>query len=746
MKVLQGIVLVVLAALLSVSAFVAAAALKWSSELPSLDGLYALEFSATNEVFARDGTTQIGVLVPTVGEDQASTDRTPVSLDEVSAAALQAIVAYEDDQFFEHYGFDLPAIARAFYEEFLSDSGRGGSTITTQVIKNTVLADIADERSIERKAKEVLLAIELERRLTKPEILQTYVNVVFWGGNVYGIRAAAQTYFGKDPSELNLSEGLYLARLIPFPNSLHDDFEGTRASMRTVLDKMVRQGTISSATAERTWRYPLEPRGWSVEYAADGSLESATRTGEGIVVRSSVSSELSKDVMAAVRTWLIDRFGVARVFGSGGLRVTTTIDVQAQRAADAAVRTAAEQDTLPAGAQVAVTGIDPATGEVLAMAGGRPSDAAGETFNRVLQAQRQPGSSFKPIVYATAIERGGFTQAQLLIDEETTFDPPGSRDDYTPENHDEEYIGVRTIREHLNLSRNIPAVKALEAATPEAVAQYATELGYDVSPFYALALGGFETTPLQHASAIAAFANAGERIEPHFVSRVEDAAGNVLYEAVPRRTQVWDRRTAYIVLDMMHGNVIDRNPTAFSWRGQLEGRWTAGKTGTTNDDRDIWFVGVTPGLVGAVWIGNDGGGGLPEATPTGDRVSSSRQPIYVWKDFAEAALRGTPADADGFPVPEGIEFLEFDRSTGALAPEGTRGAFREGTELPNEARLGAITVQIPVDTRTGMRADSTTPAQFLEVIEVPPAQIEDYLPPSEPGDAAASPSATGAVR
>src|SRR5690606_37008889 len=331
---------------------------------------------------------------------------------------LQAIVAYEDDQFYSHYGLDLPAFLRATYEEFFGDAQRGGSTITTQVIKNTLLQDIRSERSLERKFKEIMLAIELERRLTKSEVLQRYINVVFWGGNVYGIRAAAQAYFGKDPIELNLAEGLYLARIIPAPNARHDDFVGTRASMREVLDKMVRQGTISPDMARRTWLYPLQPLGWEVAYDADGNVVSAARTGADVLVQSSVSSDLSNDVVIAVRNWLTDRYGDSVVFGSGGLRVYTTIDVQAQLAANQASLRA----EVPEGAQIAIVGIEPSTGAVLAMVGQKLREGAvpGE-LNRVTQAHRQPGSSFKPIVFATAIEQGGFTQATILVDEPTTF-------------------------------------------------------------------------------------------------------------------------------------------------------------------------------------------------------------------------------------------------------------------------------------------------------------------------------------
>ena len=730
LKIVQGVLLVVLAVLLSGSSLLAASALKWAHELPSLDPLYALEYTETSQVYARDGTTQIGTIVPVTGEDRESTNRILVGLDEVSAAALQAIVAYEDDQYFNHYGFDIPAIARAFFEEFFGTESRGGSTITTQVIKNTVLQDIRNDRSLERKAKELLLAVELERRLTKAEILQRYVNVIFWGGNVYGIRAAAQTYFEKDPIELNLAEGLYLARLIPAPNERHDDFRETRASMRIVLDRMVRQGTVSREAADRAWRYDLQPRGWNVTYDGAGGVVTAEQTGEDILVRSSVSSELSRDVIISVRNWLTDRFGESVVFGTGGLKVYTTIDIQAQRAANEASLDA----EVPDGAQLGIVGLDPATGEVLAMVGEklRTGVPRGE-FNRVTQARRQPGSSFKPIVYATAIEQGGFSQAQVLIDEPTVFSRRG-QDDYAPNNHDNQFIGMGTVRLHLDLSRNIPAVKALEAATPQAVASRARELGYEVEPYYALALGSFEATPLQHASAMSAFANGGVQVEAHFITRVEDSEGNVLYEANPRRTQVWSPQTAYIMLDLMHGNVIDRNPTAYSYRAALDGRWVAGKTGTTNDEKDIWFVGTTPGMVAAVWIGYDDGRSLPRTMTlsdgTTDTVTSSRQPIYVWTDFVESALRGTPSSTQGFPVPEGIVFQEIDLRTGAPSPGGTRAAFRASTDLRQQGLRQEVTIQIPVDTQTGLRATVSTPPERIEIVQVAPDEIDRYLQPA----------------
>lgn len=726
-KVFQGVLLLLFTGVLSVGAWFASAALHWAQNLPSLESLDASGFSATSQVFAQDGTL-IGEIVPVVGEDRESTNRIPVSLDQISPAALQAIIAYEDASFYRHYGFQPLGVIRAFYEEFLGDADRGGSTITTQVVKNTVLFDLRSDRSLERKAKELMLAVELERRLTKNEILQRYVNVIYWGGNVYGIRAAAQTYFGKDPSELTLAEGLYLARLVPAPNPRHNDFSGSRASMRIVLDNMVRLGTISRAAADRAWRENLQPRGWAIRYDDQGNVVEAIRTGDEVVVQSSLSTDLSRDVLFAVRNFLLDRFGDAVVYGQGGLVITTTIDVQAQRAANAA----AADVELPENAQLAIVGIDPATGAVLAMVGSkpRPGVAPGE-LNRATQSRRQPGSSFKPVVYASAFEIGGFHQGTVLLDEPAVFQTPANQPDYEPRNWDNQFLGMLTVREHVNQSRNIPAVKTLEAASAEVVAARARELGYEVQPFYALALGAFEATPLQHASAFGAFANGGVQVEAHLITRVEDADGNVLFEAQPRSKQVWSPQTAYLILDMLHGNVVDRDPIALSWRAGGADRWVAGKTGTTNDERDIWFIGATPGLTAVVWVGNDDNSPLQRtmvlADGASETVTSSRQPIYAWNDFVDGALQGRPIEAGGFAVPEGIVFHAIDRRTGALSAGGTVTAFRAATEVSADGAAMALMIEVAVDVRTGQRADATTPFEFIDLLRVDPSDLDALL-------------------
>jgi penicillin-binding protein 1A len=723
-KILQGLLLLLLTGVLSIASLLTASAFKWANELPDLSSLDTYEFTATSQVFARDGTL-IGEILPSLGNDGATTNRIPVNLDQVSPAALQAIIAYEDDQFFKHYGFDLPGIAKAFYEQFFGSEGRGGSTITTQVIKNVVLKDQANERSLERKAKEIMLAIELERRLTKPEILQRYINVIYWGGNVWGIRAAALAHFGKDPINLTLAEGLYLARLIPAPARYKEDFKITRASMRTVLDKMVAQTMISQEAADRAWKEKLQPKGWNVSYDEVGNVLSSKQTAEPITTQVTLSANnpAYAHVILAVRNWISDKYGQELLFSTGGLKIYTTIDVQAQKAADEASLNA----EVPPGAQMAVVGIDPATGEVLAMVGEkRIAGQYPQEFNRVIQAHRQPGSSFKPINYATYIE-SGFSQASVLVDEPTAFKQSG-QPDYKPENHDKKYLGPVTVRWALDRSLNIPAVKAIEAVTPEAVATRARELGYtNVQPYLSTALGAAEVTPLQHAAAFTAFANGGVKIEEHYINRIEDSKGNPIFEANPRKTKVWSPQTAYIMLDTLHGNVADGN--AFSLRASIEGRYVSGKTGTTNDEKDIWFVGMTPGMVAAVWIGYDDSTPIPkkiapELTQAGDgTVGSSRQPIYIWKAFVEEALRGK--EITEFAVPEGIEFKNMDLITGG--PGGTKAAFLTGEQLGNSSISSQLVIEVPIDRSTGKRATAYTTRENLEIRPVKANEISQYL-------------------
>jgi hypothetical protein len=383
-----------------------------------------------------------------------------------------------------------------------------------------------------------------------------------------------------------------------------------------------------------------------------------------------ITEEIAPHVFGMIREELVEKLG--RDALEQNLNVYSTIDLQAQQAANEASLNA----EMPPGAQMAVVGIDPSTGGVLAVVGEhlRAGQKVGE-LNRASQSYRQIAHSFKPVVYATAFEQAGFTQATVLVDEPTAFKVPG-HGDYEPANHDGQFMGSMTVRKALDVSRSIPVVKAMEAVTTDAVVAKAKELGYaNAVPYWSLALGSIEATPLQHTAAFGSFANGGVYNEPFIISRVEDRAGNILYETTPVSKRVWSEQTAYLTLDLMHGNVVDEG--AFSRRAVIEGRWVAGKTGTSNDESDIWFVGMTPGIVASVWIGYDDNSSIPKKidpalTRAGDgTVNSSRQPIYIWHDFVEGALVGKPVEE--YPVPEGITFKNIDLTTGE--PGSVRAAF-----------------------------------------------------------------------
>jgi len=490
---------------------------------------------------------------------------------------------------------------------------------------------------------------------------------------------------------------------------------------------------ISEAAADRAWRQPLEPTGWRVRYDDAGEMvNEPERTEEQPRVSTTVASDLNRHVAFAVRNEIEERFP-GQLFRAGGFRIYTTIDSQAQEAANNAARD--DAGYLPAGAQLALVSIDPTSGAILAMAGGRldESAGAGDTFNRAMSARRQPGSSFKPIIVATALEQGGYTQASLISDNKTTFQQPG-QSAWSPRNHDDAFDGLETLRSHLDRSRNIPMVKLVEAVTPQAVVTRASQLGYDdLLPVPAIALGSFEVTPLDHASAIGAFANGGVHVEPYLIERVTDADGNVLFEATPRRTKVWSETTAYVMLDMLRGNVTDRDPYGLSNRAVLDGRWVGGKTGTTNEERDIWFVGLTPETVSAVWIGYDEPRSIPEAMPNGEAINSSRQPVWIWKRFAEQALAGRASRT--LRAPQSVVFERINLSTGVPSEQGTRVAFARGTQPGAQGTQVAsyLNITVPVDSRTDTRATAQTPREYLEWREISPDEIQRFARPLPAG-------------
>ncbi len=680
-----------------------ALAWKWSRDLPGLEAFESLRLTATTTLYARDGTP-IATLASV--EEGRAVERRLVGLEEVSPAAVAAIVASEDRRFFRHHGIDWIRFFGALYRTLRGDL-QGGSTITTQVIKNTLLKELAGKRNLERKFKEFLLALELERRYTKEEILGMYLNVAFWGGNLTGIAAASEAYFGKDPSQLTLAEGAYLASLIPAPNARYRDLAGTLARARRLIREMAREGWVTEAEAARALKAPIVPRGWRAQYDEAGNLVEAELEDPRAQVLPDLAAKVAPRFVLAVRKALIERFGAERVFGQGGLRVTTTLDLGMQTAAEAAAQYAVEAGLMPDGAQIALVGLEAETGAVRALVGARPG-TEGE-FNRATQTRRSPGSAVKPFVYATALE-AGWTQASPVWDREVEFPDPTQPDGvWKPKNFSGTFLNRPvTIRYALDRSLNIPAILTAEAIGVERLAKKLALLGFEVPrhPSLAIAIGAVGASPLQMAAAYASFINGGEMPEAYLIERVEDDAGHLLYQAEPKRRRVFAPEVAYLGWDLLKGYVNDPDPfgkKSLAWRARIPGRVVGGKTGTSNEARDLWFAGATSGLVAVVWVGRDDNQPMRWR---GKEPSSSVINPPIWRKFVEAALSGRPA---GEPAPpEGLKPLAIDLLDGVPRPDGVPVYFRKGREPAWETPPLGRYLWVPLDPKTGCRLPANT--------------------------------------
>jgi len=692
-----------LALFLGLGVGVATVVWNWSRNLPSLEAFESLRLTSTTTLYARDGTP-IATLASV--EDGRTVGRQLVSLSQVSPAAIAAIVASEDRRFFRHHGIDWVRFFGALYKTLQGDL-QGGSTITTQVIKNTLLKQLASQRTLERKFKEFLLATELERRYTKREILEMYLNVAFWGGNLTGIAAASEAYFGKDPAELTLAEGAYLASLIPAPNARYRDLKGTLARSRRLIREMAEAGWITPGEAKAALSEPITPRGWVTEYSKDGALVRAELKDPSAQVLPDLSAQVATRFVLEVRKRLLERFGAGRVFGQGGLRVYTTLDLGMQAAAEAAATKAVRDKMLPDGAQLALVGMDPKTGEVLAMLGALPG-TPGE-FNRATQIRRSPGSAVKPFVYATALE-AGWSQASPVWDKEVEFpDPTQPEGVWKPKNFSGTFLNRPvTIRYALDRSLNVPAVlTGAKIGIPRLAAKLGA-LGFEVPkhPSLAIAIGAVGASPLQMAAAYANFINQGRMPEPILILRVEDEQGRVLYQARPHANRVFSETIAYLGWDMLKGYVYDPDPfgkASLAWRARIPGRVVGGKTGTSNEARDLWFAGATKGLVAVVWIGRDDNEPLRWR---GKEPSSSVINPPIWRDFVEEALRGRPTG--DFPPPEGLVQRRIDLLDGAPRAGGVAVYFRAGRAPSGTTVPMGTFVWVPIDTSTGCPATAST--------------------------------------
>jgi penicillin-binding protein 1A len=587
--------------------------------------------------------------------------RLHVPLSRVSPHLVRAMLAIEDRRFYDHRGIDPIRIAGAAVHNLAAlRAEQGGSTITQQLARLSLLSP---DRTFRRKLREAVLATRLERIFSKDEILELYLNRAYFGDGLYGVEAASLGYFGTHASNLSLAEAALIAGLVKAPSSYAPTVNPKRATARRnlVLRVMRDTGAINEATHDAAAATPLR-------------LLDTLRREEAF------GQYFKEDV----RKWLVETFGWERVY-HGGLRVETTIDLDMQKAAEAEVaRALAEIEKRQARArrpqaagdalQAALVAIDPRTGEIRAMVGGRAFDRS--AFNRVTQSRRQPGSAFKPFVYAAALEMG-YTPASLIGGlNDPIVTATGA---YLPEDGHLESDAI-TMRAALRVSSNRAAVRMLDTIGIPAAVKSAGQLGVESLPRVpSLALGSGEVTLLTLTSAFGAFANEGVLAPPAFVRKVTAAEGEVLYEAKAEPRRAVSPATAFLLTSMLQ-DVVDAG-TAWQAR-QIGFRLpAAGKTGTTNEYRDAWFVGYTPRLVTGVWIGYD----TPRTIVSGGYAAELAVPL--WARFMITATRGSKPEA--FRAPSTVTAIEIcplsgHRATDACRraqPDSVRGEyFARGTE------------------------------------------------------------------
>ena len=548
--------------------------------------------------------------------------RIEVPLSQVSPTLIKAVVAIEDRRFFEHDGFDPIRIAGSALAVLQAgEAVQGGSTITQQLARQSV----GREKTLERKLKELLFAAQLEHHFTKGEILELYLNKVYFGDGLYGVEAASRGYFGKKASEVSLAEAALLAGLLKAPSSYAPTERPDKAEARqgVVLKAMLDAEAITAAEYDQALKTVVE-------------IYDGLRSEEGY----------GKYFKEEVRRQLVERFGAERL-NEGGLRVFTTIDLAVQRMAEEAVergltdiektlskRQRANLDPL----QGALIAIDPRSGHVRAMVGGR--DFAKSSFNRATQAKRQPGSAFKPFIYAAAVE-DGFGPDDWIdgLDEPVV----ASNKAWTPDDAHFGDEGV-TLREGLRLSSNRAAVRLMHTVGMRQTVRAASAFGFgDLPVVPSVALGSGEVTLSSITAAYGAFANNGAVFPPTLIRRVTDADGNVLFEGQELPQQAIKPITAYVMADMLRG-VIDGG-TGYGVRQFGFMLPAGGKTGTTNDYRDAWFIGFTPSLVTGVWVGYD------QPRTIRREGYAAELAVPMWARFMKAATKGQRAD--WMPRPRG---------------------------------------------------------------------------------------------
>ena len=617
----------------------------------------------SSEILARDGS-----LIGEIGSQL----RTSVSIRTLPRFVAQAFIAVEDQRFYQHNGVDLVGIAGAIKDNILGDR-RGASTITQQLVGN-MHPDIIDRRDPgpARKIREQAAAIEMEKHYTKEQILEAYLNTIGFAHGWYGIESAARHYFGKSASKLTLPEAATLASMPKGPEIYEPVKFPARVKQRrnTVLALMAQQGFISASQSRAAQASPLVTAPnygtvnapWYVDVVRIQAQRAGLPVSEGgYRIHTALDPAMQESAVAA----LVE--GVAEVEARAGYRHTTS----AGKGKDSEYL------------QGVVVALDPTTGDVRALVGGR--DYKASQFDRAIDGKRQPGSSFKPIVYAAAIADSipptaimGDTAIAIRMANGTV---------YRPDNSDHEFLGPITMRDALTRSRNVVAVQLAMRVGMDSVIALAKRMGIQspINPYPSSAIGASVVQPLDMVASYSTFANLGTAVEPRFIHRIEDRTGKVVFNSPVRALPpAIDPRAAFVVRDMMR-DVVERG-TASSIRRYLpESIPVAGKTGTTNDNSDVWFIGLTPDIVAGVWLGFD----TPKTITPGAAGGSLAAPVWgkmMARYYSSSAGRELERSSARWAPPVGVISGEFDRLTGQLATIATPAErryteyFVEGTE------------------------------------------------------------------
>lgn len=621
-KMLSILASVVLLGIISTTVLSLGALAYFSRNLPSPTKLTEREIPQSTKINSRHGDLLYEIF--------ADERRTLVTLDEVSSSLIQATLAVEDADFYQHHGFDWKGILRASFRIVTERRLEGGSTISQQLVKNTLLSP---ERTLTRKIKELILALQIERKYSKDDILQMYLNEAPYGGQAWGVQAASQMYFGKNVEDLSLAESAFLAGLPQAPTT-YSPFgpypENAKVRQKTVLHLMVKNSFISQDQADEAFLEELKfiPQGQNIK---------------------------APHFVMYVKERLEQAFG-QKMVEQGGLKVTTTLDLGKQIIAEEEIKFQLDRlaQRRAKASNAGLIAVDPRNGEILAVVGSRDYFDVGHDGNvNVTLAARQPGSAIKPIMYVTAFKMG-YTASTFLSDIRTCFPGGVGQPEFCPDESDGKYWGPMLLRDALANSRNVPAVKMLQMVGVQNVLDMAHTLGittlnepdrYGLS----LTLGGGEVKPIDMAQAFSVFATGGVKHELISILKVEDSQGRVLLETKPDNgKRVLEEEYAYLINNILSDN--EARKRLFGARNLLEiGRPATVKTGTTNDNRDAWTIGYTPQLATAVWVGNF------DNSPMAPNIQGSTGATPIWHYFMTRSLE--KEGVEEFKKPEGDKIV-----------------------------------------------------------------------------------------